>query len=188
MPLAGNPIVGVRTLFAADRDASMPGVYFWLPFELGGARAGWRGEARHAFDVAQASLDAARIDARADARRAYVDVAVSVERVGMTAQRLEPARELLAWTDARVSAAVATELDRALALREAGIAEFEAARAIRERDAALARFRAALDLSPGHQFAVAPVGTLPRLPGLTRKAAIAQASARRPEPRAGRAT
>ncbi|MEI8257133.1 MAG: TolC family protein, partial [Deltaproteobacteria bacterium] len=188
VPIVGNPIVGVRALFVPDREAATVGLYLGLPFEIGGARAAWRTEARHAFDVAQASLDAARIDARADARRAYVDVAVAAERVRMTGLRLETARELLSRTEARVNAAASTELDRALALREVGIAEFEVASAVRDRDAAAARFRSALDLSPGDPVAAAPVSAPSPEPGLTREAAIARALALRPEPRAGRAT
>ncbi len=186
VPIVGNPIVGVRALFVPDREAATVGLYVGLPFEIGGARGAWRTEARHAFDLAQASLDGARIDARADARRAYVDVAVSAERVRMTGLRLDTARELLSRTEARVRAAASTELDRALALREVGIAEFEAATAMRDRDAALARFRAALDLSPGDPAITAPVAA-PGPIGLTREAAIALALAQRPEPRAGRA-
>ncbi len=189
VPIVGNPLIGLRAMVGLpNHEASTYGVYLGLPFEVSGARGRWRREAEFAIAQTQAELDTARIDARAEARLAFAEAAIGIERVRVTNARLETARELLARTEARVRASAATELDRVLADREVAIAEAELASARRDRDAAFARFRSAVDLGPNDAIEVVAVDAPLIDAGLTRAGVVELAVARRPEPRALQAT
>jgi len=182
MSPVGNPFVGLRILTGVpNRDAATVGAFVGIPFEVSGVRARWRDEAQYARRVAESSVDLARLGARAEARRAFVDVATAAERVRQTIERLDTAQELLRRMETRVRASAATELDRAMSEREVAMAEADYASARQLREAAIARFRSALDLAPGDPVDVATIDEPGIDETLTRDRAIALAVANRPE-------
>ncbi|MDB4986492.1 MAG: efflux system, outer rane lipoprotein CmeC, partial [Myxococcaceae bacterium] len=182
MPRAGNPFVNLRAMIGQpDQSAATYAASLGIPFDVAGKRKAWRREASAMIDEAEARLEATRNEVRAEARGAYVQVALAHEARTVAEQTAGTARELLARVQARLDANAATALD--LALSESQFAEATANLSRADRALVMAQnaFRQALGLHYriSVDVAVLPGPTLPE--GLTAEAAVQRARRNRKE-------
>ena len=182
MPRAGNPYVNVRALIGRPDDpAATYGLVFGLPFDVSGKRRAWRSESRRIIEQAEALLNAARNDVRAEAREAYARTVVAQRASMLAEESAATARELYERVKARLAANAATALD--LALSESQYAETQAdlQRARRGLIEAQNSLRQVLDLAPDAPLVVAELD-VPALPeGFSAERAIARALEARQE-------
>jgi cobalt-zinc-cadmium efflux system outer membrane protein len=182
MPVLGNPAVGVRAMVGLpDAPAATYALLVGVPIDVSGARGRWSEEARWATRAAEARMDVARSESRANALDAWAELLVAEASVSVASTRLDAARDLRATVEARFASQSATALDTALAARELAEAESELHAATRVRAAAQGQLREVLLLAPSDRVSV-PSPYAPSLPpGLTRERAIALAVSRRRE-------
>lgn len=182
MPRAGNPFVNLRAMIGRpDQSAATYSFALGLPFDVAGRRRAWRNETGYIIEEAEARLAIVRNEVRAEARTAFVQVALAHAARSVADQSADTARELLAKVQARLDANATTALD--VALSESQYAETLAnlARADRFLVEAENTFRQTLDLPHDAQIEVAqlPGPTLPS--GLTLDGALARSRLRRKE-------
>lgn len=182
MPRAGNPQVNLRAMIGRpDAPAATYSVMLGIPFDVMGKRRAWRNEASFITEEADARLAAVQNEVRAEARVAYVEVALAVAARNVAEQSADTARELLERVQARLNANAATALDVALSESQYAEATANLARAQRTLVEAQNSFRQALDLSHDHDIRVATLSG-PKLPaGLTVETAVARARDKRME-------
>lgn len=181
LPPVGNPVVGVRAMVGRPDDpAATYGLLIGLPFDVGGRRRAWRGEARFIAEVALAELEVARNDVRADVRAAYADVALAEAARKVAMESTETARELFDRVNARLAANAATALDVAQAEAQFAEAQADLANAEGRLVEAQDRFRQLLDLPPDRVVSVQPLPEV-SVPSLGVEAAVARALSQRRE-------
>ena len=182
MPRAGNPVVNLRTMIGKpDAPAATYSVMVGIPFDVMGKRRAWRNEASFITEEADAKLAAVQNEVRAEARAAYVQVALAVAARSVAEQSADTARELLERIQARLSANAATALDVALSESQYAAASADVARAQRTLVEAQNAFRQALGLPHDADVQVAVLSD-PTLPAsLTLEAAVQRAQQKRKE-------
>ncbi|MDB4972639.1 MAG: efflux system, outer rane lipoprotein CmeC [Myxococcaceae bacterium] len=182
MPRAGNPFVNLRAMIGEpDQSAATYSLALGIPFDVAGRRRAWRHESSAIVDEAEARLEATRNEVRAEARSAYVQVALAHAAHTVAEESADTARELAARVQARLDVSAATALDVALAESQYAEALANLARADRTLVESQHSFRQALDLA--HDSPV-EVATLPRLAipeGLTIEAAVLRGQNQRKE-------
>jgi len=182
MPRAGNPFVLGRAMIGVpDQQAATYSVAVGVPFDLAGKRPAWRREAGSIVAQAEARLDAAKNDVRANVRSAYVQLAMAHAALIVAGQTADIAQELLAKVQARLDADATTALD--LALTESQYAEAVANQARTQRAVVEAQklFRESVGLAYDAQVEVEslPIPSLPE--GLTVELAVQRARTHRKE-------
>jgi outer membrane protein TolC len=183
-PWLGNPIVAVRTMLGVPDDrAATYGVYVGLPFDLSGRQGLRSQEADVLVESGEATLEAARNAARAEAREAFVEVVSADALVELRGGRVRLAEELLGRTRGLVDAGAATSVDLALVEAELGEARAASLDALRTSRDARARLRVLLDLDAADPVEVAALG-VPSAPAGDLARWRADALETRAEPRA----
>jgi len=188
MSRVGNPIVNLRAMVGRPDDtAATYAVQLGIPFDMSGRRRAWSKEAIWVEREAEARLLVIKNEARAVARDAFIDVALSQQNERVALDNAEIAREFLSRVRARFDARAATALDVALSERDYAESVAATARARGLLVEARGRLRQVLDLPPDDGVETAPLEP-PRLPeGLTAERAIALAIERRRDPAVYRA-
>jgi cobalt-zinc-cadmium efflux system outer membrane protein len=157
-PRVANPVVAVRTMLGIPDDrAATYGVVLGMPIDLSGRQTLRSREAEALVEASDAALAAARNDARAAARDAFIEIIAADGLVALREGRARLATELLARTRALADAGSATAVDLALVeseLGEARAASFDADRAARD---GRTRLRGLLDLDADDPVEVAPL-------------------------------
>ncbi len=182
VPVVLNPVVNLRAMIGKpDAPAATYGVLVGIPFDVSGKRRAWSKEANSVIAQAQASLEVARNEVRAETRQAFVLAATGAEAMRVAEESAENALDVLKRVRARFDANAATRLDVALAEREYGIAEADTARAQRAALEAQTALRQMLDLPPHERVEVTPL-ELPTIPeGMSVEAAVKRALVHRRE-------
>jgi outer membrane protein TolC len=182
LPRAGNPQVNLRAMIGRpDAPAATYSVMLGIPFDVMGKRRAWRNEASFITEEADARLLAVQNEVRAEARVAYVEVALAIAARTVAEQSADTARELLERVQARLDANAATALDVALSESQYAEAAADLARAQRTLVEAQNAFRQALDLSHDTDIRVSALSG-PTLPaGLTIENAVVRARDKRME-------
>jgi outer membrane protein TolC len=182
VPVVLNPVVSMRAMIGRpDAPAATYSALVGIPFDVSGKRRAWSKEANSVIAQAQANLEVARNDVRAQAREAFVVVASGWATKRVADESAQNAADVLKRVQARFDANAATLLDLALAEREYGEARADVARAERGLLEAQASLRQTLDLAPSTRVEVAPL-TLPQVPeGFSLESAVKRALARRRE-------
>lgn len=188
MSRVGNPILNMRAMVGRPDDpAATYAVQLGLPLDFSGRRRAWSKEATWVQREAEARLQVARNEARAIAREAFIDVALSQQYEQVAVQNAEIAGEFLSRVKARFDAKAATALDVALSERDHAESVAATSRARGALVEARGRLRQALDLPPSDSVETATLDA-PALPaGLTADGAIALAVQRRADPAVFRA-
>lgn len=187
VPVVGNPIVGVRAMIGVPDDpAAIYAAYLGIPFDLS-SRASLRSEETDLLiSEAEARLDVARNEARAEALARHVALALAEEEERLAERRASVSVALLRATEERRTLGAATALDVALAAQEAAVAEADRLAAMRAVEVARERLREVLDLGPEAPLRVADLGLPPPPPALDVDAAMAHAATGRREAHAAR--
>lgn len=182
MPVVRNPIVTVRAMIGRPDDpAATYAAVLGIPFEVSGKRKAWRREAAFIVNQAEAVLGTVRNEVLADARQAYVEVAMAEAARNVANDSAATAHELVTRVQARLAAKAATALDVSLAESQLSEVRADAARAERELMEALGALRQALGLPATEGMVLAPLAA-PAFPvGLTIEEAIARALRQRRE-------
>lgn len=182
MPRAGNPFVNLRAMIGRpDQSAATYSLGIGVPFDVAGKRRAWRNEAGYIIEEAEARLSIVRNEVRAEARSAYVQVALAHAARNVVGQGADTARELLAKVQARLDANATTALDVALTESQYAEALANLAHADRSLVEALNTFRQTLDLPHHTPIEVSALPGLKLPDGLTLEAAIARSRLRRQE-------
>jgi cobalt-zinc-cadmium efflux system outer membrane protein len=183
MPRVGNPILGLRAMVGRpDQSAATYSAVLGLPFDVSGRRRAYRAEATWVEREAEARLAVIQNEARAEAREAFVDVALGIEQERVALGNAEVARDFLARVKARFDAKAATALDVALSHRDYAESQAAVAQARVGLTGARGRLRQVLDLTPSAQLETAALPA-PHMPeGLSLELAIEKALAQRREP------
>jgi outer membrane protein TolC len=182
MPAVRNPLVTMRAMIGRPDDpAATYAVVVGLPFEVSGKRKAWRREAGFVVNQAEAQLGTIRNEVRADARQAYVEVAMAEAARNVANDSAATAHELVTRVQARLAAKAATALDVSLAESQLSEVRADAARSERELVEALGALRQALGLPATETVVITPLAA-PTFPAnLTIEDAIARALRERRE-------
>jgi outer membrane protein TolC len=183
MPRVGNPIIGLRAMIGRpDSPAATYSALVGLPFDVSGKRRTYRSEATWVEREAEARLAVTQNDVRAEAREAFVEVALGLERERVAQSNAEVARDFLARVKARFDAKAATALDVALSHRDYAESNAAVAQARVMSMDARGRLRQLLDLetSAALDTAALPAPQMPQ--GLSLELAIERALKLRREP------
>ncbi len=187
VPVVGNPILGVRAMVGVPDDAAaIYAAYLGIPFDVS-RRAGLRSEeADLRITEAEARLDIARNEARAEARTRYTDLALAGQELLLAERRAALAAALREATEERRALGAATALDGALAAQEAAVAEANRIAALRALEEAREALRTVLGLGPEEGLEVGALGLPPDAAELDASAAITAAVTARRESVAAR--
>jgi outer membrane protein TolC len=182
LPPVENPYVNMRAMVGKPDDpAATYAVVLGVPFQVSGKRRAWRREAGFIVNQAEAELSAVSNEVRANARAAYVQVALSEAARGVAQDSAAIAQELVTRVGARLSARAATALDLSLAESQLSEAVADVARSERALVEAQGDLRQVLGLAAIEPIAITPLA-LPALPdGLTVEQAITRAQQYRRE-------
>ncbi|HEX6245862.1 MAG TPA: TolC family protein [Polyangiales bacterium] len=182
MPRVGNPVLSARAMIGRpDQSAATYSGLLGLPFDVSGRRRAWRTESSWIEREAEARLLVVQNDVRAEAREAFVDVALGLEQQRVAAGNAEIAGDFLARVKARFDAKAATALDVALSQRDYAESTAAVAQAQERLVGAQGRLRQLLDLAPQAGMGIEPLPA-PLLPeGLSRALAIEKALKQRRE-------
>lgn len=187
VPVVGNPIVGVRAMIGVPDDAAaIYAGYLGIPFDLS-SRTRLRSEETDLLvEEAEAQVDVARNEVRAEALARYVALALAEDERRLAERRASVASALREAIEERRTLGAATALDGALAAQEAAVAASEALSADRAVMSAREALREVLGLAPETALEVAALGLPPAPASLDVDAAMARAARDRRDATAAR--